>query len=59
MKGPMTNDQIPKKLQFPNSNEASDGAVDWDLELGISLELGHWALELRLTTDHRPPTDQL
>ncbi len=45
--------------QFPSSNGAVGGAVGWDLELGIYLELGHWALEirkedvdLRLTTDH-------
>jgi hypothetical protein len=44
---PMTNEQIPRKPQFPNSNGVSGGAVGWDLKLGIYLEPGHWALEIR------------
>jgi hypothetical protein len=49
---PMTNDQIPRKLQLPSSNGASGGAVGWDLALGIFF--GAWALGIgnSQSTDH-------
>ena len=60
---PMTNEQIPRKPQFPSSNGAVGGAVGWDLELGIYLELGQWAfciakeeVDLRLTTANKQLT---
>src|SRR6266487_932327 len=30
--------------QFPSSNDASGGAVGWDLEIGIFLKFGPWTL---------------
>ncbi len=47
MEFPMTNDKVPRKFQFPSPNTARCGAAGWDLELGISLEVGHWELGIR------------
>ncbi len=44
MECPMTNDQIPKKVQFPSSNKPSRGAVVWESGFGIYLVLGPWTL---------------
>jgi hypothetical protein len=44
MKHPSSNIQAPEKLQIPNSGQVS--VAVWSLELGDSLELGYWSLEL-------------
>jgi hypothetical protein len=61
----MSNDQIPRKRQFPSSNRASGGEEGlglgtWDL---FGAWAGHWALgirkedvEFRLTKDRRQLT---
>ena len=54
MKAPSSKFQIPKKLQISSSNPWPRGR-HWNLELGISLELGVWDLEFlrpALVTDY-------
>jgi hypothetical protein len=43
MKAPSTNIQAPEKLQVVG---AGDTAAIWNLNVGASLELGTWNLEL-------------
>jgi hypothetical protein len=57
----MTMNEIPK-TQFPKPNSQRTPSAKpqilelrsgfWELVIGNSLELGHWDLELCLTTDH-------
>jgi hypothetical protein len=41
---PSSKFQVPKKLQIPR---IKDRERFWNLELGVSLELGTWNLELK------------
>jgi hypothetical protein len=44
MKVPSSKFQVPKTFAIPGSRE--NGLLFWDLNLGTSLELGTWNLEL-------------
>jgi hypothetical protein len=46
MEAPSSKRQVPKKLQAPSSKVKRRKPRCWDLELGLSLELGAWDLEL-------------
>src|ERR1051326_8840042 len=58
-KAPSSNIQAAEKLQFSSSKNSRLHC--WSLELGVSLELGWWCLELSVAglLDLWPPKDYL